>query len=309
MVKLSGRLLITVVAFAASVASAATPTGHQRYFSSPDVAVNALIAANRDNSPSALLAIFGVEGMKLIHSGDPVEDKRDREIFIAAFAAAHKIQLEGQNRAELIVGTQQWPLPIPLIREPAGWRFDTEAGKEEILNRRIGHNELKVIEVCRAYVQAQREYAAMRINGQDEFARQFNSTPGKHDGLYWPSASSGKLQSPLGPLVAEALAVGYTVHPDGASSRTFHAFYGYYFRILTTQGINASGGAKNYIVNGHMTQGFGLIAYPANFGDSGIMTFIVNQSGIVFEKNLGPETARIVAETSRYDPDLSWHAP
>jgi len=308
MFKFSGTFLISVVAIATSIASADTLTGPQTHFASPEIAVEALVAANRDNNESALLAIFGAEGARLIHSGDPVEDRRGRARFVAAFDAGHKLELEGQDKAVLSVGAQEWPLPIPLIHESSGWRFDTDAGKEEILNRRIGRNELKVIEICRAYVEAQREYAAMKIGGHSDFARQFKSTPGRHDGLYWP-AKSGEPESPFGPLVAEARASGYPIDKTAAGRSAPRPYYGYYFRILTAQGPNAPGGAKNYVADRHMTQGFALIAHPAIFGDSGVMTFVVNQTGIVFEKNLGPDTARIVRAITQYDPNSSWRTP
>jgi len=299
MFKLSGRFLITVVVIAASIASAATPLVRQKHFSTPDMALEALVAADRGNSQPRLLAILGVEGAPLIRSGDPVADRRSEARFVAAFDEAHRIELDGQDKAVVIVGKEEWPWPIPLIRETNGWRFDTQAGKEEILNRRIGRNELRAIEVCREYVQAQREYAAMKIGGQGEFARQFKSTPGQH----------GDPESPFGPLVAEARATGYIAHSAAASRTTSHPFHGYYFRILTAQGAHAAGGAKSYLAGGHMTQGFALIANPAIYGDSGIMTFVVNQNGIVFEKNLGPQTTRIARQTTDYDPDLSWRVP
>jgi hypothetical protein len=308
MFKHSGRLLITVAAIAASIASAATPTVRQKHFATPDVAVEALIAAYRENSQPRLLAILGVEGAKLIRSGDPVADRRGRARFVAAFDEAHKIDLNGQDKAMVIVGKEEWPLPIPLIREANGWRFDTQAGEEEILNRRIGRNELKVIEVCRGYVEAQQDYAARKIGGQSEFARRFVSSRGQHDGLYW-SVKPGDPESPLGPLVAQAQASGYTVGKAAAANTSPRPYYGYYFRILLAQGPNASGAAKSYVIDGHMTRGFALIAYPAIYGDSGVMTFIVNQSGIVFEKNLGSDTARIARQITQYDPDSSWHAP
>jgi hypothetical protein len=300
-------MLIGVMALATSVAPAAT-TIRQRHFSTPEAAVEALVVANRDADKSALLSILGDAGARLIHSGDPIEDRRGREHFVAAFDEAHKIELEGQHKAVLIVGQAEWPLPIPLVRDPAGWRFDTKAGAEEILNRRIGRNELKVIEICRAYVAAQREYAALKIGGQGEFARRFVSTSQLHDGLYWP-VETGETESPLGPLVAQAQASGYPAGQATAANAKPRPYYGYHFHILQAQGPNASGGAMSYVVEGHMTRGFALIAYPATFGDSGVMTFIVNQSGIVFEKNLGPATARIAQKITQYDPDSSWHAP
>jgi hypothetical protein len=306
MFKLIGRLLITVVAIAASIASAAAIIP-QKHFSTPDAAVDALIVANRDDDKPALLAILGVDGSKLIRSGDRVEDSRGRARLVTAFEEAHKIELEGQDKAVLVVGKEEWPLPIPLIHDPAGWRFDTKAGEEEILNRRIGHNELKVIEVCRGYVAAQREYAALKIGGQSEYARRFLSTPQQHDGLYWP-IEPGETESPFGPLVAQAQASGYPAASAAANAKP-RPYYGYYFRILLAQGSNAPGGAMSYLSEGHMTRGFALIAYPATYGDSGVMTFIVNQSGIVFEKNLGTSTSRIAQQITQYDPDSSWRAP
>jgi Protein of unknown function (DUF2950) len=306
MFKLIGRLLITVVAIAASIASAAAIIP-QKHFSTPDAAVDALIVANRDDDKPALLAILGVDGSKLIRSGDRVEDSRGRARLVTAFEEAHKIELEGQDKAVLVVGKEEWPLPIPLIHDPAGWRFDTKAGEEEILNRRIGHNELKVIEVCRGYVAAQREYAALKIGGQSEYARRFLSTPQQHDGLYWP-IEPGETESPFGPLVAQAQASGYPAASAAANAKP-RPYYGYYFRILLAQGPNAPGGAMSYLSEGHMTRGFALIAYPATYGDSGVMTFIVNQSGIVFEKNLGTSTSRIAQQITQYDPDSSWRAP
>ena len=304
-----GRLFVTTLSLAASFASGATPTiSAQRHFLTPDTAVEALVAANRDNSKSQLLAIFGAQGARLIHSGDPVADQRGRARFVAAFDEAHKIELESQDRAVLVVGQGKWPLPIPLIHEPSGWRFDTLSGEEEILNRRIGRNELKVIEVCRAYVEAQRDYAARQTGGQSEFARRFVSSRGQHDGLYW-SVKPGDPESPLGPLVAQAQASGYPAGKGAAANARPRPYYGYYFRILLAQGPDASGGAISYVTDGHMTRGFALIAYPATFGDSGVMTFVVNQSGIVFEKNLGPATARIARQITQYDPDSSWRAP
>ena len=293
--------LITVIA-APPIATAA----EQKTFATPVAAVDALIAANRGNRVGALLSILGPEGSKLIHSGDPVADRRGRRLFVAAYDEQHKLQLDGDAKATLIVGADEWPLPIPLVREHARWRFDSKAGAEEILNRRIGRNELSVIEVCRAYVAAQREYDAKTLGpgGTAEYAQHFMSKVGQRDGLYWP-VKLGEPESPLGPLIARARAAGY--RPGTPYTRP-RRYFGYYFHILTKQGGNAPGGAKDYIVNGHMTGGFALIAYPATYGDSGIMTFVVNQAGIVNEKNLGPDTKHIAAHITKYDPDVTWKA-
>ncbi len=299
-----GAAAMGLLAIAAvSPLAAAAP---QKTFATPAAAVDALMAANRGNHIGKLLAILGPEGAKLIHSGDLVADRRGRRLFVAAYDEAHKFERDGDSKATLIVGADEWPLPIPLVREHARWRFDTKAGEDEILNRRVGRNELSVIEVCRAYVVAQREYAAKNVGpgGSAEYAQHFMSKVGQRDGLYWP-VKAGEEESPLGPLIARARAAGYR---PGTPHLKPRPYYGYYFRILTQQGQNAPGGAKDYVVNNRMTGGFALIAYPATFGDSGIMTFIVNQDGIVYQKNLGPDTTRIAAAITQYDPDGSWQA-
>lgn len=296
-----GAVMLGMLAIAAVPATAALAS--QKTFATPAAAVDALIVANRGNHLRKLLAILGSEGAKLIHSGDPIADRRGRKLFVAAYDQSHKLEREGE-KAILIVGVDEWPLPIPLVREHTRWRFDTKAGEDEILDRRIGRNELSVIEVCRAYVEAQREYAAEKLGpgATAEYAQHFMSKNDQRDGLYWP-VKAGEEESPLGPLIARARAAGYrpgTPHPKP------RPYYGYYFHILTQQGQNAPGGTKNYVVNDHMTGGFALIAYPATYGNSGIMTFIVNQDGIVYQKNLGPDTKRIAAEITQYDPDGSW---
>jgi hypothetical protein len=299
-----GAAAMGLIAFAAVSPLAAAAT--QKTFATPEAAVDALIAANRGNHIGKLLDILGPQSAELIHSGDPIADRRARERFVAAYDKAHKLERDSDNKAILIVGEDEWPLPIPLIRTRARWRFDTKAGAEEILNRRIGRNELTVIEVCRAYVAAQREYAVKNLGpgGSAEYTQHFMSTIGERDGLYWP-VKAGEEESPLGPLIARARAAGYR---PGTPHLKPRPYYGYYFRILTQQGQNAPGGARNYIVNDHMTGGFALIAYPATYADSGIVTFIVNQDGIVFQKNLGPDTASIARQITQYDPDATWQA-
>ncbi len=291
---------------------AGTPSA-QRTFASPEAAVEALVAADRGNDLDALINILGPGGQKLVHSGDPVADAAGRERFVTAFEASHRIDLDGEEKANLVIGKEEWPLPIPLVRTSAGWRFDTEAGEQEILNRRIGRNELSVIAVCRAYVQAQREYAllATGAGGKPEYAQRFTSHEGQRDGLYWPTPPGGKV-SPLGPLMEQARAAGYAggaAAAVGAAPTKPQPYHGYFYRILTRQGPHAPGGPKDYVVGGHMLGGFALLAYPAVYGDSGIKTFIVNQDGIVFEKDLGPTTSRLVGSLEQYDPDASWHAP
>ncbi|HXW39618.1 MAG TPA: DUF2950 domain-containing protein [Xanthobacteraceae bacterium] len=289
-----------------AVAGVAAAAPQQKTFATPAAAVEALIAANRGDRLNELLAILGPDGKKLIYSGDPVADRHGRMRFVAAYDEGHKLERDGHDKTTLVVGADEWPFPIPLVGEHDRWRFDTKSGVEEILNRRIGRNELHVIAVCHGYVEAQREYAAKRLGpgGAAEYAQHFMSKTGRRDGLYW-DVKPGEEESPLGPLVAQARAAGYRPGTPHIKPRPYD---GYYFRILTKQGSNAPGGAKNYVANDRMTGGFALIAYPATYGDSGIMTFIVNQTGIVFQKNLGPDTARSAAAIDAYDPDASWQA-
>jgi len=275
----------------------------ERTFSSPEQAAEALASAWRSGDKHQLLEIFGPAAEALVSSGDPVAEKEARKRLTAAYDEAHHLDADGAQRMVIILGKEEWPYPIPIVKQGAAWRFDVRAGAEQIIDRRIGRNELNAIEVCRTYVRAQRNYAAKdRLgDGLHEFAQRIASSEGKQDGLYWPTAAGGE-ESPLGPLVVAAEAQGYT-----ASSAEGRApFHGYFYKILTRQGRSASGGAQDYLVKGHMTGGFALIAFPATYGDSGVMTFIVNQEGIVFEKNLGPNTAEIARRMTEYDPDMSW---
>lgn len=294
----------------ADLAACASPTfptvaGPEEIFPKPEQAVSAYVDAIRNSNQSELLKILGPDASDLISSGDPVADKKWRSKFITAYETAHRLESDGDNKEILIIGTEEWPMPIPLIHVEEGWQFDTASGKDEILNRRIGHNELNAIGICRAYVEAQREYAAQHhlADGTPQYAQKFISSKGKHDGLYWP-VRAGKPESPLGPLVAYARAQGYV--NAGTHKKQHMPYHGYFYKILKQQGPNAAGGAKNYIINGHMTNGFALVAFPARYGDSGVMTFIINQNGIVYEKNLGPDTTTIAAHLTQYDPDKSW---
>ncbi|MBL8539035.1 MAG: DUF2950 domain-containing protein [Betaproteobacteria bacterium] len=279
---------------------AATPK--QATFESPEAAADALVAALKANDESRLLTLFGPQGGKLIGSGDTVADEAERAKFVTAFEEAHKIEMRGDTTAMLNVGKDDWPLPIPIVKRGTVWRFDADKGLEELLNRRIGKNELYTIQVLLAIVDAQREYSAEDRNGDGrlEYARRFRSQPGKTDGLYWPAAD-GKPESPLGPLAATASREGYK---SQAGQRM--PFHGYYFRILTAQGKDAPGGAYSYLANGHMIGGFAIVAWPAKYGASGIMTFIVNQDGVVYEKNLGPNTAQIAGEMRLFNPAAGW---
>ncbi len=311
--RVGGHLFALGLGIAAVVAAFSFPVSvpgaqdSQREFATPEKAAAALVAAVRVDDQPEILRILGADGEKLIHSGDTVADRQGRQRFITAYDETHKVKIEGADTATLIVGTQSWSLPIPIAKKADRWHFDTVASARKIINRRVGRNELNVIEVCRAYVEAQREYASEdRLgNGLHEYAQKFDSHPGRHDGLYW-EAAAGEGQSPLGPLVVKARAQGYTDDDHGFDPAPYH---GYFYRILTRQGAHAPGGAKDYVAAGHMTQGFGLVAFPARWGDSGIMTFIVNQDGIVFQKNLGPQTAELARKITEFDPDPSWATP
>ena len=281
-----------------------TTTQQQQIFTTPEQAVDALVTAARNDDKGDLIRILGPGADKIIHSGDAVADAQSRERFLKAYDAAHEIRGEGHNRYILVVGDEEWPMPIPLVYSKGGFWFDTAAGDDEILNRRIGRNELAVIEICRAYVEAQQDYAAMDAahNGKHEYAQRFRSSEGQHDGLYWPVAA-GEPESPLGDLIADATSAGYSQKAIGK-----HApFHGYYFGILTKQGSHAPGGEKDYIVDGHMTRGFALVAFPATYNDSGVMTFIIAHNGIVYEKNIGPNTAKVARGMTVFDPDSSWN--
>jgi hypothetical protein len=250
----------------------------------------------------ALIALWGRGGIWLFRATRSLP--ADLHRFVAAYDEANRIELQGKDKATLTVGKEEWPFPIPAIKQGNAWHLDSAAGREDILDRRIGRDELAVIEVCRAYADAQREYASMDRNndGYVEYAQKFASSPSKHDGLYWPT-TEGEEPSPLGRLVADAQAAGY---PLGKTSDTPIPYYGYYYRILTGQGPHAPGGAYNYIVNNHMIGGFGLLALPAQYGVTGIMTFIVNHDGVVFQKDLGPDTTSIAATISLFDPGSGW---
>jgi hypothetical protein len=274
-------------------------------FSSPQAAVDALKAAVEARDTNALHAIFGPAGQALV-SVDVVEAGAERELFMRRVKEKVNLVAASDSKQELQLGADGWPFPIPLVKQDGQWLFDTEAGKEEILNRRIGANELGAIQVCRAYVQAQREYAGVDRNADEvlEYAQHLRSTPGTHDGLYW-SLRTGDELSPLGPLVAQARVEGYRQQTK-ILTEAQSPYHGYYFRILTRQGKHAPGGKYNYIINGHMIAGFALVAWPAEWGNTGVMTFIVNQRGKVYQKCLGPRTSSIAQAMTTYDPDNTW---
>jgi Protein of unknown function (DUF2950) len=277
----------------------------QRDFASAEEAVQALAAAAQTEGSQGLVQVLGADARPLIESGDPVQDRNSRERFYQEYATAHSLEDSGNGTVRLIIGEDQWPFPIPIGQKHGRWQFDTAAGVEEIINRRVGANELATIQSCLAFVDAQREYY-MRNPERDsllQFSQRMLSSEGRKDGLYWPT-SGDEEPSPLGAQFAEARAEGYFQNASATSSA--HPYHGYVYRLLKAQGPNADGGAYDYVVRGKMLGGFALVAYPAEYGNSGVMTFIVNHSGAVYSKDLGPDTAQIAANLSTFDPDQSW---
>jgi hypothetical protein len=269
----------------------------QEHFPSPEAAARALEAAARRSGPERLAAVLGPGSEEIVSSGDPVDDAAARRRFATAAAERTGIERTSDAIAILRVGRNDWPFPLPIVRDADGWRFDTAAGKQELLNRRVGRNEITAIEVCRAYVDAQKEFAR-RFH---TYAQLLRSTPDKRDGLYWEATDRDV--SPLGPLVASATAEGYRVREASEAPAPYH---GYFFRILTAQGAHAPGGARDYVKDGQMSGGFALVAWPADHGSSGVMTFIVDAQGVVFQKDLGEGTGEAVKAITAYDPDGSW---
>jgi DUF2950 family protein len=269
----------------------------QQSFNSPDDAASALVSAVKSDARQDMLKVLGANGEDIIDSGDEVADKEAREKFLAAYDARHSVKVDGK-KAALILGADDFPFPVPLIHTRTGWEFDTDAGRQEILYRRIGRNELDTMQTILAFVDAEDEYADKdRGDGVGTYAQRIVSSPGKKDGLYWQSDSN---DSPLGELAAEANAEGYKA---GSEPQPYH---GYYYRVLTQQGPSAPGGALNYVVKGRMIGGFGLVAYPADYGNSGVMTFIVNHAGMVYQRDLGGDTEARARSMTSFDPDKTW---
>jgi len=288
--------------------------GGQTAFDTETQALEALAAAVKSGESRTLLRILGEESQPLIESGDPVTDANARQVFTDAFTAHHELVDEGPDRKILVIGGDAWPFPFPLVRDGSKWEFRASDGIEELVNRRIGANELSAIQACLAYVDAQFEYYRLNPEGDAllHYARRLVSTPGRKDGLYWESRP-GEPQSPLGQGFADARAAGYVVGDPAATrdpadfpAETRRPFYGYYYRMLEAQGPAARAGAYDYVVQDQLLGGFGLVAYPAEYGSTGIMTFIVNFDGEVFSKDLGADTATAAAQITRYDPDSSW---
>jgi hypothetical protein len=289
-------LIVAMLVFAmASVASA------QQSFNTADEALNALVGAVRIGDRNGILTVLGRAGTDIVSSGDDVADAATRQRFVAAHDAKHQVTMDGESKAIIVIGQEDFPFPIPLVRKDGMWRFDTAAGRLEILYRRIGRNELDTIQACLAYVDAQNEYTQKDRTGAGAgvYAQRIVSQPGKKDGLYWP-ASQGDDESPLGELMAHATREGYRI---GGGRAPFH---GYYYKVLTKQGPNAPGGALDYVVRGRMIGGFALVAYPAEYGNSGVMTFLVNHTGTVFQKDLERTTAQIAERMTSFNPDQTW---
>jgi DUF2950 family protein len=289
-------LLVTPFATAEESAS-------QQVFPSPDAAVSALVAASKADDIKALNSILGPEADQIVSSGDPVADNNARDNFVRRYQEMHRLAYDDQGRVIAYIGAENWPVPIPLVKKNGGWVFDTAAGKEELLYRRIGRNELFTIDVLEDLGEAQEEYASEPRDGEStsQFAQKIMSDIGKRNGLYWETAE-GQTESPIGPLVASATTEGYQ-KDNGGSSIPFH---GYYYKVLTRQGKNAPDGAKNYLLNGKMTKGFAFLAYPAEYRASGVMTFMINQDGVVVQKDLGPDTVKLASEITEFNPDKSW---
>ncbi|MHB8908402.1 MAG: DUF2950 domain-containing protein [Syntrophales bacterium] len=274
----------------------------QRTFASPEAAVNALVTAVKEGSSKELIRILGPGSDTLVSSGDKVQDRQRRGQFAKAYDEKNRLETAGDGSVKLFIGNDDWPFPFPLVKGKQNWRFDTQAGREELFCRRIGANELSAIQVCLAIADAQDEYADLMnvMHGRPEYAQKFESSKGKKDGLYW-DASPGETPSPLGPLVARARAEGY--RDTVGKSAPYH---GYLYRILAAQGDSANGGALGYIIGGKMIGGFAVVAFPAVYGSTGINTFIVNHEGVVYRKDLGKETTRIAMAMMTFDPDATW---
>jgi Protein of unknown function (DUF2950) len=293
--------LLAIVILLAGCSKSAKPA--YQTFASPDDAGNGLLTAAKSGDPNAVIAVFGPDSKDIVVTGDAVQDKHTADQVVAAYGAMHRWRKMPDGSQTLLLGADNFPFPIPLKQNAAGqWYFDVAAGREEILLRRIGRNELDTIDVCMALADAQSQYYSMRHDdgSTHQFAVKFISDSGKQNGLYWDSPE-GQPKSPLGPLAAFATNEGYSLKPD-----SHMPFHGYYFHMLTRQGANVPGGAKDYIVNGKMTGGFAFVAYPAEYRNSGVMTFIINQDGVLLQKDLGAATTQMAAAMTEFDPDPSW---
>jgi len=291
-----------MVAFLLSARSSFAQQGNEKTFATPGDACLALYNAGRSDDVQALTAIFGSNTNEILRTGDDIADKNTLNNFVRRNEQMHRVVIEPDQTASLYVGAENWPLPISIVKNSSGaWYFDTEGGKQEILRRRVGTNENDSIEILKALVDAQYEYASESRDGiKKQYALKFLSDEGKHNGLYWKTDDQ-EAPSPIGPLLVAAASAGYKVQQGQAAP-----FHGYYFRILSKQGAAANGGARDYMVDGMLIRGFAFAAYPAAYRNSGVMTFIVNQDGVVYQKDLGPQTAELAAAMQEYNPDATW---
>jgi Protein of unknown function (DUF2950) len=301
---LAAILLATFATVIYIGSAAAAPKDAQGTFGSPEEAVQALVGAAKTDNVDAIINLFGASSRDWIISGDDVQDAQTRQRFVTAYAQKSAIEMRGGDKAVLSVGDDGFPFPFPLVRKAGRWSFDAAAGKEELLNRQIGRDELNTIEAMRAIVDAQREYAAIDrgVGHVPEYAQKFRSSPGKKDGLYWP-AGPGETESPLGPLFADAVKAGYRVPTENAGPIPYQ---GYYFRILTGQGDHAPGGAYDYVAKDKMIGGFAVLAYPAKYGISGVKSFMVSHDGDVYEGDLGRQTTQAAGKIRKFDPGNGW---
>lgn len=285
------------------LAFAATNQSEPRVFRSPGSAAAALVEAARTDDLKEMTTILGSDAKEIISSGDPVADNNAREEFTRRYDQMHRLAYDDQGRVILYIGSENWPLPIPIVKRGDGWAFDSAAGEEEMLYQRVGKNELFTIDVLEELADAQDEYASREhdASGVAQYAQTIFSSPGKKNGLYWP-AKEGEPESPIGPLIADATAQGYQRDPSGRPA----PFHGYYYKVLTGQGADAPGGASDYVVDGKMTRGFAFLAYPADYRASGVMTFMIDKAGVVVEKDLGPDTEKLAPAITTFNPDSSW---
>lgn len=302
---ISGGIVVVLVIGASAAVQLPQTQPQQQTFESPAAALKALKEALQSEEPGSLQRIFGPEVADL-KSGDPVQDAADVATFSRRLQAASRLEEDAPDHVTVLVGSDEYPFPVPIVRKEGRWSFDTAAGKDEILNRRIGDDELRAISVCRGYVAAQREYYAQdpANAGLPEYAQKLASTPGKRDGLYWQTQTD-EPPSPLGPLVAHARTEGYTKGKANGADRP-QPYHGYLYKVLTQQGKAAPGGKMDYIINGHMVAGFALVAWPVDYGSSGIMTFLVGPSGRIYQKDLGEKTEELAGEMAVFSPDDTW---
>ncbi len=292
---LAGAAILLAASFPAR--SRAQQPG-QKTFASPEDASKAFVSAAQNNDEKAMLDILGPDGKQIVSSGDETEDARNRANFVAKYEQMHRLVKEPDGTVTLYIGAENWPAPIPIVNRDNRWYFDTEAGKKEILYRRVGRNEMSAIRVCQELVAAEKEYYSTQ---HDEYAQKIFSDEGQHNGLYWKTAE-GEPESPIGPLVASAVAEGYVKGEGGPPT----PYRGYYFHILVRQGKNVAGGAKSYVAKGKMREGFAFIAYPAEYRSSGVMTFIVDEDGVVYQKDLGKKTDVLAKAMKEYNPNSTW---